>query len=213
MKFSLKILESHDEIRKTILNTIMSEMDIVLKKSLPSISDKIKDLAKKSLMQEPEYSSLVSGKLKAEFGIPDSNKVDMVVDGLVNTLKIESNQLKINRNGISGGFTLTMIGSSDMSGIIFTDMASVMDDKGYYLPWLEWLLLRGNQIIVRNYSVNMGPNPNSRSGMAIMIPSSSNWRVPPEYAGTIQNNWTTRAIDRIEPEVYNTIISTIESNI
>jgi hypothetical protein len=213
MKFSLKLIESNSEIRRAILENLISELDIVIAKSLPTITKKIQTLVIASLKQEPEYTSLISGKLKAEFGIPDSSKVDAVVDALAQTLEVVANKLRPSTVGISGGFKLRMMESDTMSGVIYTDIASVIDDDGYTLPWLEWLLLQGNQIIVRNYTVRMGSNPYSRSGLAIMVHSDSSWRVPPEFAGTERNNWTTRAIDRIESEVYTIISETIQDNI
>jgi hypothetical protein len=74
-------------------------------------------------------------------------------------------------------------------------------ERGYSLPWLEWLLFRGGEIIVRNFEVEYGTNPRSRSGDAIMISSNKNWRVPAQFAGTIGNNWTTRAISSIEDKI------------
>lgn len=213
MRFSLKLVESDSDIRKLILQNIIDVLNISITKSIPIIKSKIQELVSSALKQEPEYTSLVSGKLQAEFGIPDVRHVDMVVDALSKTIEIQSKTLIATTSGVTGGFELRMMKSDNMSGIIYTDIAAVIDDKGYSLPWLDWLLLKGNQIIVRNYEVRMGSNPYSRSGLAIMVNSKNNWRVPPEFAGTERNNWTTRAIDRIESEVYNIIKQTIENNI
>jgi hypothetical protein len=49
--------------------------------------------------------------------------------------------------------------------------------------------------------------------MAIMIPSSSSWRVPPQFAGTENDNWTTRAINSVEDSVYKIIQENIEKNL
>jgi hypothetical protein len=81
------------------------------------------------------------------------------------------------------------------------------------LPWLEWLLLKGNSIIVRNYNVKYGQNPRSRSGDAIMIDSTSSWRVPPEFAGTTRDNWTTRALNRVDKDINRIIQQSFESSI
>lgn len=211
MRISLDLIESNSEIKSLILNAIISELKPLINRSIPKIATDLKVLVKEALRQEPEYQSLVGGKLKAEFGIPDSSSVDLVVEALGETLEVVQNPLVSSANGIKGGFTITMMRSSDMSGIIYTDIASVIDSKGYSLPWLEWLLLKNNQILVKNYEVNYTSNSRSRSGMALMIGSNKNWRVPPEYAGSVTNNWTTRAIDRIEPKVYNTIKKHLEN--
>ena len=105
-----------------------------------------------------------------------------------------------------------MTKSDDMDGVIYSENARVIDNDND-LPWLEWLLFKNNAPIVKNYNVKFGSSPYSRSGLAIMVPSSNNWRVPPEFAGSIRNNWTTRAISRAEPAVYGIIKKAIEDNL
>ncbi|NCA31122.1 MAG: hypothetical protein EBS93_10465 [Chitinophagia bacterium] len=97
-----------------------------------------------------------------------------------------------------------MVVSIDYADVLSSDDALVIDNlRGYNLPWLEWLLLEGNKIIVRKQQVEFGPNIASRTGNAIMRPSNKSWRVPSEFAGTITNNWITRAIDNSESQIYD----------
>jgi hypothetical protein len=82
------------------------------------------------------------------------------------------------------------------------------------LPWLEWLLLYGGKIIVRDYRVKMGSNNRSRTGMAVMVESSgSNWRVPTEFAGTSNNNWVTRAINKIDNKILDILETELEKSL
>ena len=46
-----------------------------------------------------------------------------------------------------------------------------------------------------------------------MQPDGSSWRVPAEFSGSQQNNWTTRAIDSVDKEIYQIITSNIEKNL
>jgi hypothetical protein len=46
-----------------------------------------------------------------------------------------------------------------------------------------------------------------------MIPSNKNWRVPAEYAGTVNNNWITRAIENKDENIYYIVEQTIKDNI
>jgi hypothetical protein len=210
MKFNVKLLELQSSITQKILTALKDDVSKTINAAIPKINDDIKELVADALRQEPEYSSLLSGTLKAEFGIQDASSVERIVQALVSTIKIEQKPISITNNGLKGGFSLTMMKSDDMDGIIYIDSASVVDNqKGYVLPWLEWLLYRNNQPIVRNYAVDYTNSPYSRSGLAIMVPDSSNWRVPPEFAGSTRNNWTTRAISRLDPSIYNTIITNI----
>lgn len=207
-------METDDQITKNILNILINKIDKNILSILPAIQSQIKKLVQNALRSEPEYASLKSGTLKAEFGIPNSESIDMVVDALTNSLFVETKRLKISGNIIVGGFILKMIQSDNISDIIYTDIASVIDtSKGYRLPWLEWLLLRGTDDIVINYDVKYGPSSFSRTNLAIMVPANTNWSVPKSFAGTTQNNWTTRAIAKIEKGIYAIIKKNIEDKL
>jgi len=213
MNLSLKILETDSQIRNLILQEIKKVVDNSISKSIPKIINEIKPVVESALKSEPEYQSLINGKLKAELGIPDSSQVDSVINLMVNTLKINYVSTNIGNLGLSGGFQLTMLESSTLGGVIASTPAYVTDIKGYSMPWLEWLCLKNNALIVRNFDVKYGSDPNSRTGMAIMVPSNNSWRVPPEFAGSQDKNWTTRAIERVESQVYSIIQKNIEANI
>ena len=213
MKFSLRLLETDNQIAKLIMDELKIILDKAINKALPTISSQIKILVSESLRNQPEYSSLMTGTLKAELGIADATSINSVIDALIETLSVQRNAITVTNKGLSGGFVLTMMKSDDLNGVIYADIASVKDASGYSLPWLEWLLLKGNEILVKNYEVSYFPSPYSRSGMAIMIPSSSSWRVPPQFAGTEKDNWTTRAINSVEDSVYKIIQENIEKNL
>ena len=213
MNLSLTILESDSEIKSLILAQIKNVIDNSISKSIPKITNEIKAAVSLALKSEPEYHSLIGGEFKAQFGIPDAGQVDRVIDLMIETLKVRPAPIKVSSFGLSGGFELTMLESSDLGGVVSAPPAYVIDTKGYSLPWLEWLCLRNNEIIVRNFDVKYGPSRNSRSGMAIMVPSANSWRVPPAFVGSVGRNWTTRAIERVEPQVYSIIQKSIEANI
>lgn len=212
MKLELKILESNSEINKAILKSIREHMDNAINQSINSISSAIKSIVSEALRSQPEYASLMAGTLKAEFGIPNSSVVNAVIDDLVNTLKIHKNNITINNFGLKGGLELTMIKSDDINGITENENAMVKNND-QLLPWLHWLLLEGNNSIVKNYDVEYTKSIKSRSGMAIMTSSDNSWRVPPDFAGTAQDNWTTRAIDSVENDILSIIQQEIEKNI
>ena len=208
MRISADIVETNDEINTMILEIMADHINDTLNIAIPKITTEIKELVALSLREEPEYQSLLSGRLRAEFGLSDTNMVDNIIDKLVSTIDVSRSTISYNKIGLVGGFTITMMKSDDMNGIIFTDIASVISNDGQHLPWLQWLLLEGNKAIVKNFDVKMGSYSQSRSGMAIMVSSRDNWRVPSEFVGTISNNWTTRAIDRIEDKI-DTLIENI----
>jgi len=214
MNFSLSLVETSDEIIKLILQQLKNQVDTTINSCLPKIINEVKKLVKDALISEPEYGSLKAGTLRAELGIEDTSSVDAVVDLMVNTLEIKQDPIKIAGNKLVGGFILTMIKSDDINGVIYSDRANVIDNaRGYGLPWLEWLLLKSNETLVQNYSVKYTNSRFSRSGMAIMIESPNGWRVPSNFAGNIDNNWTTRAINKVNKQIIQIISSNINDSI
>lgn len=214
MKFSLDIVESSDQIVKLVLDQLKDQINKTIKNALPNIQKDVKSIVRNALVSEPEYGSLKAGTLRAEFGIADPSAVDSVIDLMVNTLEIKLDPIKVSGNKLVGGFLLTMIKSDDISGVIYNDNAKVVDNAGgYSLPWLEWLLLKGNETIIQNYSVKYSNSPLSRSGLAFMVESQNNWRVPPNFSGDQNNNWTTRAISKIDKQIVSIISNNINDSI
>jgi hypothetical protein len=214
MNFDISIIESDSEIRSLILEAMRSHLDIAFNKSISEIREEIKRIFIEGLKKEPEYESLMSGSLKFEFGIPDSTAIDRVIVLMADTLEINKVPITASNFGLTGGYKMTMIKSDDINGIIKDEAATVQDDaRGYVLPWLDWLLFQSNKPIVKDFEVRLGPNNNSRTGMAIMVDSNKNWRVPPQFAGSITNNWTTRAIENMEKEILKIMQTSIEKNI
>lgn len=196
MKFSIKILESDKQISNEILNALIPEVNTYLKNSLQKIRSELPSLIMTILQNTDTYTALMGGQLQYEFGIPDpSNSLKEIFSIWSNNIKIDYKAPTISNNKIKGSFSVSII-RSDFADVLSSDASLVIDNlRGYSLPWLEWLLLDGNQIIVPKQQVVIGPNKNSRTGFAIMRESNKAWRVPSQFAGTITNNWITRAID------------------
>lgn len=213
MKFSISLLEQDKDIRISILQSLQAIMDKALQKAIVYIEPKIRLLVRQALYAEPEYTSLISGELRKQFGIEDTSNVDIAINNIINTIILTKQSVRINNNGLTGGILLTIV-PSNLLGIIDDSSAYVVDsNRGYSLPWLEWLLLRGGDIIVRKFEVKYGSNPASRSGDAIMVSSSKNWRVPAQFAGTQRDNWITRALSTIEDKISDLIRSGLENNL
>ena len=68
-----------------------------------------------------------------------------------------------------------------------------------------------SEIIVRDYNVEGGYPQFSRTGDMIMKKGRRGWRVPPEFAGSHNNNFVTRATDSILLELGDYIQKTTEN--
>lgn len=211
MKISIKLLDSNAVIGTKILSAIISQLQPAFTQTQQSLQQSLPKIVKDALILEPEYASLLSGQLRSELGIPDADsKIDQIFNAWSTNLLVENKPISIKGSGLSGGFSINII-KSDFSDILSLPAAVVVDNiSGSVIPWLQWLLLEGNQILIRDYKLKMGPNTRSRTGNAIMVSSTKdNWRVPPQFAGTINNNWVTRAIDRLD----DTVLSYIEKEL
>lgn len=215
MRVSVTLSENDSQLRKLILGALAEDVNSAIAKAIPEIRSNIKTLIISALKAEPEYASLINGKLRAEFGIADISTVDSIIEKLSDTIDIQYRKALITNVGLSGGLTITAISSDNIGGLI-SDMDAFVNDteRGYSLPWLEWLTLKGTSPLIKNYSVDFSSSPYSRSGMALMVASDgADWSVPAEFAGVTEDNWTTRAISRSDKEILQIIINAIEKNI
>lgn len=73
------------------------------------------------------------------------------------------------------------------------------------IRWLEWLLTKGDAIVVHDWCAWLTPNnPNSRSGGAVMGHKGS-FRILPQWSGVVDNNFISRALEDIDEFVYSII--------
>jgi len=144
----------------------------------------------------------MSGKLKGEFGIPDpSSRLSEILDTIRSGANVVMKATSVTNNRVTGGVRFQMI-RSDFQDLLSLGSASFVTEKGSQLNWLRWLLIEGDNVIINEYRFVGGPSPYSRTGLGIMRKfNGAFWRVPPEFAGTIKNNWITRAIDKASSEI------------
>lgn len=206
MLFKVNLLESNKQIAQNILKALLPDTAKYLKDIIKYLQNNLPIVVKQAIINTPEYNSLLGGELQYELGIPDpSSKLAGLLDIWSTNIKINYSAPVISNSRIKGSFSANMI-KVDFSDVLYSDYAIVYDNfRGYSLPWLEWLLLEGNKSIIKNHSVVFGPSKYSRTGYAIMKESSSSWKVPSQYAGTISDNWITRALDNAESQINNTI--------
>lgn len=145
----------------------------------------------------PEYKSLENGILQGEFGFKDSeakSKLNAITKQLAKSTQVDYTPLKVRGKSITGGFTISAF-QADFADILTLSEAFQTTDKGVMLPWLEWLLLFGNKVVIFDYYFQPGKFPTSRSGQGIMVfNNKAYWRVPPQFSGTVTNNWITRTV-------------------
>jgi len=197
----VEIVETTDQIEGKILRALKPEINKYLKKVFDKTKPRILQALTNAITSSPEYSSLLNGSLKYEFGLPDSDNRVASILKFWQKLNVEYKSVSIDGKKLVGGFVINMVDSS-YTDVLSSGAATFKTEKGTDLNWLEWLLLFGNKTIIKDYVVEFGPNPRSRTGQAVMKGiQKGKWSVPASFSGTKNNNWITRAIDSATPEI------------
>lgn len=208
LKFNMKLVGNNSSIAKDMMNALLPDIEKYLDKVYNRMSKDIPDILVSAIQSQPEYSALLGGTLQGEFGIPDpQSRLNEILDAIRTGQVVKRTPAKISANGIKAGIKLQMV-KSDFADLLSLGSASFDTEKGTRLDWLKWLLTEGDTIIISNYEFLLGSYPNSRTGLGIMRQfGGSGWRVPPEYAGTVKNNWITRAIDSASQSIESALQS------
>lgn len=206
LNISVKLLESNKTIADQILKALIPDIRQYLDKIYNSLKSTIPLIVIESIKAQPEYTALLSGTLQYELGIVDpGSRLKEILATIESGAIVSTKPLKTTGSGFSGGVKLQMV-KSDFSDLLNLGSASFVSENGSQINWLEWLLIEGDSVIISDYDFILGPSKYSRTGMGIMRSmSGGSWRVPPEYAGTANNNWITRAIEAASQSIQKEI--------
>ncbi len=204
MPISIRIIESDKKIEKMIVQAVKKELQKSMKRAVLPIKRRLQTLVTASIKSTPEYSSLSNGQLQAEFGLTDGmQRIDRIIDVWVANIEVEARDIRTVGGNFTGGIMIKMF-QSDYSDVLASNAAVFVTEKGTDLNWLEWLLKFGDKTIIKEYDVELGIHPGSRTGGAIMV-KGSRWKVPSQFSGTPRNNFLTRAMDGKETEIQDMI--------
>lgn len=195
-KTSVKLVETENQFRKKVNKAIADEANKNIPKKIPKVRNQIRPLVSTALLASPEILSLQSGILRAEFGLERDPSAD-IVEAIVNSLKVQ--YFPISSKNLTGGIRVIMQPAS-FSNLLSLDVAQ-QPIEGGSLPWLEWLLTLGDSIIIANFGVQFGAFQDTRSGQARMNSKFAPYKVNSAFSGTRDNNFITRAVERIEPDI------------
>ena len=204
MSISLNIIESNRQIQKLINQSLAVELNKKVKSNTNRVVKQIKAMIPTWLGEQDEVLSLladgVPNSLNAQFGLPigtSSEAVAAIMVAVSETITVEINKFDANLKGS----IFFKVQPED-----FTNVLSL--PEGYIqtltnnLHWLDWLVTMGGSPIVGGYEYK--PANDGRSGGGIMVGGVA-WQVPSQYAGTIDNNFITRALQNREQEITNAL--------
>lgn len=190
---TLRLTDSIQVIEKNVNKAIAQIANELVSKNQVKVLSEAKTLAASWIFTQPEISSLLNSSeesLSGQFGIP-AGSIQSIISAITISLKnsISVKFIKFN-DQLKGGLEIYFQPSN------FNNLLSLPEGhilyKGGDLHWLDWLLKRGDNVIVVNYQYNPQTGL-GRSGLGNMVPGGS-FRVPPQFSGTEDNNFITRAL-------------------
>jgi hypothetical protein len=195
MEIFIDIIDSEATISRNMLRAIMDHVNQELSSKIPVIRNKVADVVEQIIVATPTYESLTTGELAGHFGIPAMNRRERlrsIVDTIKQSIEVTFKPITLIGKRFRNGMTIGVL-LKNFADILAMSEAIVYTEQNQQLPWLKWLLLSGDRILISKHEIRFSPN-SGRSGMAVMISNKAEaWRVPPEHAGTLKNNWLTRA--------------------
>ena len=200
-KSGIRILESNAQIQKMIEQGLRKDAHKMISQSISRIKSRITPIIRTALSTCPEIQSLSGGKLAADFGLTDDPS-GQIVSAIVASLNVRPR--KGNAREIGG--VIVELQPTSFSNLLGLSSAEQEIDGGS-IPWLSWLLTQGDTIILAGYGVEYGDY--GRSGQARMNRSFAPFKVDSSYSGTAENNFITRAIDKVSSQIRSAIQGSI----
>lgn len=201
---TLKLLDTEAQIEKKINKALAREFNKILRKKEKFLLGRLKRSVESWVRASPEIQSLDDRQaygLGAEFGIRKS-KAGPAIEAIINAI-VDATVISANK------FTEDLKGSiyfyfqpADFVNLLQLQEGHVVTQKGSDLHWLDWLLTKGDQMIIQGYEYQ--PSRDGRSGGGTMEKGVS-FRVNPKYSGIESDNFVTRLFDKKESEITNLI--------
>lgn len=215
LNISLKMIKEA-KFEQDFLIAIRNHINQAISKIGNGPTSKIQGLIRYAITSQPEWDSLRDGKLQKDFGLPDGHNIDSLLSIWANEFILKVTPCKISAGQITGGVSLSLIEEGYSSAL--SNTVSEIQSKGGTVFWLQWLLLAGNNVLVKDYSVvynlNSISRKSSRSGEALMkFKSGDTFKVDARFAGTDDDNFITRGLKSIEDDIMNILWDEISKHI
>lgn len=195
----MRIVESAQVIRERIIQALKRRVHFSFLRTRDRLHKQLSTEFKEWIRQSPEILSMredARESLKAAFGLTpemSSKAILAITELLSNSIHVFIEDGKkydiavINIGFVTPENWKELVGLPE--GVFFSEGAHAGEVR-----WLEWLLTAGTTVVV-SFDIVYGNFSNSRTGLALMTKANrGSFRVPPQYSGTMKNNFVTRTI-------------------
>jgi len=195
----LTLTDNITQIQAKVNKAFAEEINKVLFKEKNNLLQKCKQISTQSILLQPEVQSLNSSRadsLAGQFGITTSqaialpNAIAAAIEASISVTFIKYNFK------LAGGIEVNFQ-PKDFRNLLDLPIGHTIYNGGD-LHWMSWLLEQGDKVIIVGYSYDPTTGL-GRSGLGTMT-SGGFFRVPPQFSGTTENNFVTRALVGSEQE-------------
>ena len=203
MRLDYSITIDEASLRNALLKGVAEQLNARAFRAKGRIQSRVKAIIERAIHQSPEAVSLQGGDLQGELGVVNPHQaIAAIVDALQTSMQVNVTDFKSTFSGIDGGIQI-LVSRKNLSDVLGIDEGSFHSEHGFQIDWLKWLLTAGDAIVVQDYHFaggDIATFPTSRTGLGIMQRRGS-WKVPPEFSGTEEDNWLSRALSAVSGEV------------
>lgn len=201
MKIRFKLTTPPEKIERIIAEKATDYLNRKIRKNSNRVVSALKNKIEDWVRDQPEVDSLLKdgeqNSLNALFGFPPStadNAIEDIIAAIVDSTSITIEKISNRWTGkVEFAFQ-----PKNFANVLGLSAASLEIEGDVNLPWLEWLLLKGDAAVVVGYRYLA--KEDGRSGGGIMI-EGSYFRVPPQFAGSYEDNFITRAFLNRQNEI------------
>lgn len=193
---------SNARLERILLEKIIKQAKKEFNKKVIFLKKQISPIIYEAVYNSSEMSSVRSGFLRLDFGLR-ADPTPAIAKAIADSCSIGIDDIKLAGNKVVGGLTVS-IQPKDYLNILNIPQAFNIIENGVKLPWLEWLVLYGSQIVIINFGVTYGSGL-GRTGGAIMTEEARPFRVNPVFAGDSEDNFITRSIEKSIPNISKAI--------
>jgi hypothetical protein len=198
-RLTLTITTPAEKTERDIMACIRTKLNTALAGAAAAVKVRLGDVCESLIERSPEYISLLSAELKGEFGLRDpSARLNDILSAIKMGIRVDPVRVTLSGTKLSGGMVARMVQGDYRNLLSLAAAEYTSQPSGERIPWLDWLLVGGDQVKVFGYEVFTDlteiQRSRSRSGLALMK-KGQGWRVPPWAAGYPANNFLTRSFD------------------
>ena len=200
MTISLRLVDKPAHIKKVILKLLAQELDRTMSSIVKGIHPTMTEFVANTIEQSSAMKDLNQGIARGQFGLSSrqaASATAAISQSVAETVQIIPSKVSVTGDKFKGGLVIT-VQPSDLSNILSLPEGKITYYSKTYkkdvtLDWLEWIVEKGDAIIVGKFDFVMEAGK-GRSGLGTMKKEGS-WRVPPSISGTIDDNFITQAFD------------------